>query len=140
MATLADKSLNEVKYRGERRNFTLGTYYDILSKNFNMLELAGIAHPLTEEQKIIKFKSRLKEDKAINYSITSKSIWRALLESQRTFDSYYNTFSSFMNKLHTLAQSNPRKVQLFPKKIHRQGLERGQCELPCLCSPRKGER
>ena len=51
-----------------------------MSKNFNMLELAGSAHLLTEEEKIIKFESGLKEDKAINYSIDSKSIWDSLPE------------------------------------------------------------
>ena len=45
-----------------------------MSKNFNMLELAGAAHLLTEKQKVIKFEAELKEDKAINYSINSKSI------------------------------------------------------------------
>ena len=74
LATFADKSLREVKHYGEKRNFTLETYYDIMSKKFNILELAGIAHLLTEEKKIIKFESSLKEDKAINNSITSKSI------------------------------------------------------------------
>ena len=51
LATLANKSLSYLKYYGERRNFTLETYYNIISKNFNMLELAGTAHLLTEEQK-----------------------------------------------------------------------------------------
>ena len=63
-----------------------------MSKNFNMLELAGSAHLLTEEEKIIKFESGLKEDKAINYSIDSKSIWDSLPENQQTFDLYYNLF------------------------------------------------
>ena len=49
LATSANKSLSKVKDYGERRNFTLETYYDIMSKNFNMLELAGIEHLLTEE-------------------------------------------------------------------------------------------
>ena len=74
LATVANKSLSEVKYYGEIRNFSLETYYNIMLKNFNMLELAGVAHLLTEEQKIIKFEAGLKEDKAINYSINSKSI------------------------------------------------------------------
>ena len=37
------------------RKLILETYYDGLSKNFNMLELAGIMHLLAEEQNIIKF-------------------------------------------------------------------------------------
>ena len=81
-----------------------------MSKNFNLLELAGIAHLLTEEQKIIQFESGLKEDKAISYSITSKSILDALPVNQRFFDSYNNTFSSFMNKHNILVQNYPRKV------------------------------
>ena len=59
-----------------------------------MLELAWAAHLWTEQQKIIKFEAGLKEDKAINYSISAKSTWDSLLENSRTFDSYYNTFSS----------------------------------------------
>ena len=74
LATVANKSLSEVKYYGEIRNFSLETYYNIMLKNFNMLELAGVTHLLTEEQKIIKFEAGRKEDKAINYSISSKSI------------------------------------------------------------------
>ena len=102
-------------------------------KNFNMLELASIAHLLTEEQKIIKFESGLKEDKAINYRI---SIWDALPENQRIFDSYYNKFSSFMNKHNTLVQSNPRKVKISQMKMHWQGLERNQNKRPHFRCPR----
>ena len=63
LATATNKSLGEVKYYSEQRNFSLENYYNIMSKNFNMLELAGTE---TEEQKIIKFETGLKEDKAIN--------------------------------------------------------------------------
>ena len=87
LETLANKSLSEKKYYGKRRNFTLETYCDIMSKNFHMLELAWIAHLLREEQKIIKFEAGLKEDKAISYSISSKSIWDSLSENKQTFDS-----------------------------------------------------
>ena len=101
-----------------------------MSKNFNLLELAGTAHLLTEEQKIIKFESGLKEDKAISYSITSKSNWDSLPENQRTFDSYYNTFSSFMNKHNTLVQNNPRKIQISQMNMHRQGRDTDQNKRP----------
>ena len=110
LATAANKSLSEVKYYDERRNFSLETYYDIMSKNFNMLELDVAAHLLTEEQKIIKFEAELKEDKAINYSINSKSIWDTTPENQQIFDPYYNIFSSFMNNHITLVQGYHRKV------------------------------
>ena len=106
LAPLVNKSLSDSKCYGQRRNFTLETYYDIISKNFNLLELAGTAHLLTEEQKIIKFEAGLKEEKAISYSINSKSIWDSFPENDQTFDSYYNTFSSFMNKHNTLVQGN----------------------------------
>ena len=67
-----------------------------------MLELAGAAHLSTEEQKIIIFEAGLKEDKAINCSINSKSIWDSLPENSQMLNSYYNTFASFMNKHNTL--------------------------------------
>ena len=95
-----------------------------------MLELVGIAHLLAEEQKIVKFESGLKEDKAISYSITSKSIWDALPKNQRNFDLYYNIFSSIMNKHNTLVQSNPRKVQISQIKMHRQGRHISQNKRP----------
>ena len=110
LAMATNKSLSEVKYYGERRNFSLETYYNTMSKNFDVLELAGVAHLLTDEQKIIKVEAGLKDDKAINYSINSKSIWDLLPENQQTFDSYYNIFSSLMNKHNILMQGNHKKV------------------------------
>ena len=71
-----------MKYYGDIGNFSLETYNDVMSQNFNLLGLAGAAHPLTEEQKIIKFEAGLKEDKAINYSINSKIIWDTFPENQ----------------------------------------------------------
>ena len=130
LATAANKLLGEVKYYGERKNFSLETYYDIMSKNFNMLELAGSAHLLSEEQKIIKFVAGLKEDKAINYSINSKSIWDSLPENQETFDSDYNTFSSFMNKHNTLVQGNNRKVQISQTKLEEYNHNRTRTKRP----------
>ena len=47
-----------------------------MSMKFNMLELVEIANLLTETQKIIKVETGPKEDKAINFSITSKSTSR----------------------------------------------------------------
>ena len=44
LATAANKSRSEVKYYGERRHFSLETYYNIMSKKINMLELAEVAH------------------------------------------------------------------------------------------------
>ena len=42
--------------------FTLEKYYIIMSKNFNLLEQAGVAHTLTEEQKVVKFEVGLKAE------------------------------------------------------------------------------
>ena len=80
-----------------------------MSKNSNMLELVGVDHLITEEQKIIKFEAGLRRDKAINYSITSNSIWDALPENQQTF-AHHDTLPSFMNKHNTLVQSNLWKM------------------------------
>ena len=77
-----------------------------------MLELAGTAHLITEKQKIIKFEAGLKEEKAISYSINSKSIWDSLPENDQTFDAFYNTFFSFMNKYNTLVHGNQRQIQI----------------------------
>ena len=63
LAKTANKSIGEARYHGERRMFTLETYYIIMSKNFNLLEQAGVAHTLTEEQKVVKFEVGLKEEK-----------------------------------------------------------------------------
>ena len=84
LATLVNKSFSDLKYYGERRNCTLETYLNNLSKNFNVLELAGFSHILTEEQKIVKFEAGLKEEKAISPSINSKSICDSLLEIDQT--------------------------------------------------------
>ena len=80
-----------------------------MSKNFNLLEQAGPAHTLTEEQKVIKFEAGLQEEKAISYSINAKSEWDRLPVVDKTFDTYYNTFSSSMNKHNTLASSTTNR-------------------------------
>ena len=95
-----------------------------------MLELAGVAHLLTEEQKIIKFEAGIKEDKAINYSINSKSIRDSLPENSQTFDSYYNTFSSFMNEHNNLVQGNIRRAQISRTKSKRYNQNRARIKHP----------
>ena len=57
LSTAANKAIGDKRYHGERRTFTLETYYTIMSKNFNILEQAGVDHTLTEEQKVIKFET-----------------------------------------------------------------------------------
>ena len=63
LATTANKAIGEGRYHYESRTFTLKTYYTIMSKNFNLLEQLGVANNLTKEQKVIKFESRIQEEK-----------------------------------------------------------------------------
>ena len=77
-----------------------------MSKNFNLLEQAGVAHNLTEEQKVIKFEVGLQEEKSISYSINAKPGWDRLPFLDKTFDAYYNAFLSSMNKHNILASSS----------------------------------
>lgn len=48
-ASNANLAISQAVYRGERRNFTLETYYGIMSKAFNDLGDAGAAHSLNEQ-------------------------------------------------------------------------------------------
>ena len=51
------------------------TYYNIMPKNFNILELEETDNLLAEEQKIVKFIAGLTEEKVISYSTSSRGIW-----------------------------------------------------------------
>ena len=44
--TAATSTMNSAVYNGDRRKFTLETYYTIISKSFNNLDSAGSAHTL----------------------------------------------------------------------------------------------
>ena len=59
LASAVENKIRDAKYYGDRRNFTLETYYTVMTGSFNDLELAGTAHALTEEHKITKFESGL---------------------------------------------------------------------------------
>ena len=65
--------LRKVKYYGERSNFTLDTYYNIIPLRLKNLRQADNSHNLTEDQKVINIKSRLQEEKSIKYRITLKN-------------------------------------------------------------------
>ena len=108
-ATAANKIIAETKYYGDRRHFTLETYYTLMSQAFLELDQAGIVHNLTEEQKITKFESGLVEDKAITYSIQAKVQWNGFPLRDRTFDTYYNIFSASMNKHNLLTSSHTNR-------------------------------
>ena len=84
-----------------------------MSKNFNLLEQAEVVHTLTKEQKAIKFEAGLQEEKSISYSINAKSRWDRLPVLDKTFDAYYNAFSSSINKHNTLdSSSSNRRSQI----------------------------
>ena len=103
LASAAENKIRDAKYYGDRRNFTLETYYTLMTGAFNDLELAGTAHALTEEQKITKFESGLVDDKAIDYSIQAKEKWDLKPLIDQTFDAYYNDFSAAMAKRNNLS-------------------------------------
>lgn len=108
-ATAANRVLTETKYYGERRNFTLETYYTLMSQCFLDLEQSDPVHHLTEEQKITKFESGLVEEKAISYSIQAKVQWNTTPIALRNFDAYYNIFSASMNKHNLLINTNSQR-------------------------------
>ena len=86
-----------------------------MSNNFNLLEQAGVAQTLTEDKKVIKFEVGLQEERAISYSINDKSGWYRLPILDKTFDAYYNSFFSSMNKHNTLASSSYNQRSKFLK-------------------------
>ncbi len=97
-ATNAENALKNAIYQGRHRNFTMETYYTIMTNAFNDLAQADAAYVLNDEQKITKFENGLKEDKAIQFSINTKSEWNLLPAHERTFDRFYNLFSAKMSK------------------------------------------
>ena len=106
-ASAATAAMGNAVYKGDRQHFTIETYYSIMSKAFNDLELAGSAHALSEQQKITKFEQGLKDNNAISWSITAKNVWNSLPVANQTFDAFYNKFSQYMTKFKTMsAQGN----------------------------------
>ena len=105
MASKANKTLTELVYKGEKKFFKIETYYDRMTKAFNHLEKAGTAHILTETQKITKFENGLKDEQAIKYHIEAKAEWTALANPNKTFDDFYNLFSTKFSAYQTLMAS-----------------------------------
>ena len=92
-ASSAKQAINNEAYRGEKRNFTLESYYNIMSRAFNDLAIAGEGHALNEQQKVLTFEGGLKDKDATSWYIMAKESWYQLPVPQRTFDSFYNEFS-----------------------------------------------
>ena len=106
-ATAANHAIQNAFYHGPRKNFTIKTYYTIMSNAFNDLNNAGPEYHLTDPQKIVKFEAGLQEDTAIRYAIDAKSTFDRLPTNEQTFDRYYNIFSSLVTKYTTLMSKSP---------------------------------
>ena len=104
-ASAATASMNSSVYRGDRRNFTLETYYTVMSKAFNDLAEAGVAHSLNDVKKVSMFEQGLQEPQAIQWCIISKERWDNFPVADRTFDKFYNEFSKYITKFKTLSAS-----------------------------------
>ena len=111
-ATNATATIQQAHYRGDRRQFTLESYYTIMTTAFNDLEIAGPNHALSEAKKVAAFEYGLKEKDSISWSITAKSEWNKLPIADQNFESYYNEFSKYMTKLRTLTSSDSRHSRI----------------------------
>jgi hypothetical protein len=125
-ATSANAAITAACYLGVRRNFTIETYYTIMSNAFNNLALAGPAHILSEPQKITKFEAGLKEENALKFAITAKTEWDHLPPNEQTFDRFYNIFSASMSKYNTLIERplqsfGTRRISNFNTSEHGRG-------------------
>ena len=105
-ATSANAAIQNAFFHGNRRNFTIESYYTIMTNAFNDLNNSGPGYHLSEAQKIVKFEAGLKQDTAIRYAITAKTTFDALPPNEQTFDRYYNIFSSLLTKYTTLLTKN----------------------------------
>ena len=111
----AEKKINDANYFGERRNFSIENYYDVLAKAFNDLDDAGGVYKLSEEQKISKFENGLREEKAISYSITARNEWKNLARHTKTFEDYFTIFSASLTKHNALSNQNNGRNRSFSR-------------------------
>ena len=111
-ASNANLAISQAVYRGERRNFTLETYYGIMSKAFNDLGDAGVEHSLNEQKKVTAFEQGLKEQTAITWYITAKDKWDNLPIADQNFDNFYNEFAKYMNNFKTLTVPDARTARI----------------------------
>lgn len=125
-ASKAEQSIQKANYKGDRRNFTLESYYNIMSQAFNDLSQCGAAHSLNEHQKVTKFENGLKDSTAISWSITARNHWNSLPPLQQTFDTFYNEFSKYMTKFKTMSTDDTRTTQISEVGSGRGGRGRGR--------------
>ena len=74
-ATAAKSTMNSAFYNGDCRNFTLDTYYTVMSKAFNYFFAAGSSHALIYTKKIKSFEQGLKDPQEIHWYIILKERW-----------------------------------------------------------------
>jgi len=91
-----------ITMRGERRNFTIQTFYSIFSNAFNMLGEAGPAHALHKAQKITAFTNGIRDAEATRCAINARKEISALPINEQTFDRYFNSLSADLNTFQTL--------------------------------------
>ena len=107
--TLADRANAKIKnahYIGERKNFTMNDYYNLMSKAFNDLALSdptGTQHALSEPQKITKFIDGLKDIDSIRFAQAARRDLRRLPILDQTFETFFNDMSGELTSFQTLA-------------------------------------
>ena len=101
-----------------------------MSKAFNDSEEAGPSHALNSQQKVTTFKNGLKDQVSIQWYITAKEKWNRLPDEDKTFDSFYNEFSKYMNKFRTLSTQETRariaQIETTGRQPVRAGRSRGR--------------
>ena len=87
---------------------------DLITEAFNKLEQAGPAHTLNHQQKVQKFESILKETSSLDYAVNASREWNAMPITSKTFEAFYNIFSSSYNKrLAMEANTHSIKISSF---------------------------
>ena len=97
------------------RMFTLDNYYNLFAKPFVQLEESDPVYTLSEAQNINEFENRLKDNRAINFSITAKRERNKLPTNHQTFDTYYNSISESYGILQSLVHSPGSRVNYHYK-------------------------
>ena len=78
LAAKATADMQRAHYDGERKNFTLHTYYTIFSDAFNKLDQAGTAHSLNDAQKITGFTNGIRDAEASRCAISARKAMATL--------------------------------------------------------------
>ena len=90
MATAAENDMSTANYHGERKGFTMQTYYSIMSKAFQDLKDAGPEHELSEANMITKFCTNVHCKEAIRCSTAASKELKKLPGTEQTFQHWFN--------------------------------------------------